>query len=420
MRLVGSFGGPRAPPALFCALGRGIWTKPGVERTRGQVQTELLECDRQRQAKATTQAVKLALDDCRNQITRRLQQWQVQKEARQLRQDAEAAIRKKLEEARSVQEQVLQRLQAKLGEERAKADHSAAEAQVLRRECAALREAQLSAERAAAEAQALWRKCAAQLRREAQLSAEREKALAQRQASAQQQALEQVQRQLQEESTKAERERAESQREARAERGRQEERARAERGRQEERARAERGRQEERAMAERVEDVIVPEFRPDSPTLWTHLEYTHHNRRCRKASVFIGLISAVAKEGFTAGQPQFTVRVIEPKVLLMIGVATADAPRIGDATYQHGVFLYHGNGHVYSVDNLKQPYTAENCFLAGCRVTMRLDFAKGTAAYEVDGRALGVVPCPLPKGPLYPAVLFHNAGQEVEFVPSTS
>lgn len=61
-------------------------------------------------------------------------------------------------------------------------------------------------------------------------------------------------------------------------------------------------------------------------TLSTHLEYTHHNRRCRKASVFIGLISAVAKEGFTAGQPHFTVRVIEPKVLLMIGVATADAP----------------------------------------------------------------------------------------------
>eukprot|EP00667_Euglena_gracilis_P021729 EG_transcript_23910 len=80
----------------------------------------------------------------------------------------------------------------------------------------------------------------------------------------------------------------------------------------------------------------------------------------------------------------------------------------------------------------KKRYAASKPFRAGSRVTMRLDFDKGTASYEVDGVDLGVVEgLTLPKGPLYPAVLFWgrflvsyqfthsaDAAGEAEFVPS--
>lgn len=42
---------------------------------------------------------------------------------------------------------------------------------------------------------------------------------------------------------------------------------------------------------------------------------------------------------------------------------------------------------------------------------MRLDFANRTAAYEVDGRDLGVVKAPLPEGPLFPAIISHTPTQ---------
>eukprot|EP00667_Euglena_gracilis_P007606 EG_transcript_7685 len=154
----------------------------------------------------------------------------------------------------------------------------------------------------------------------------------------------------------------------------------------------------------------IPQFQPEPPVIGLH--YSHENRRCRKVGGGNGYVLALAKEGFTAGQPQFTVHVVNPGVNLMVGVAVANAPRTG----LHGLFLQHCNGYVYSQNNFGQQFTTANCFPAGSNVTMRLDFATGTASYEVDGRALGLAPCRLPPGPLYPAVVFQYDGTEVEFV----
>eukprot|EP00667_Euglena_gracilis_P034479 EG_transcript_60096 len=106
---------------------------------------------------------------------------------------------------------------------------------------------------------------------------------------------------------------------------------------------------------------------------------------------------AVAREGFMAGQPQFTVHVVSPGGRLYIGVAVANAPRTG-GPHRHGLFLL-CNGRILSQNNFYQRLTTPNCFPAGSNVTMRLDFEKGTASYEVDGRSLGLPTCRLPPGP---------------------
>eukprot|EP00667_Euglena_gracilis_P031148 EG_transcript_44502 len=65
----------------------------------------------------------------------------------------------------------------------------------------------------------------------------------------------------------------------------------------------------------------IPEFQPEPPVAGLH--YSHGNRRCRKAGNSSTYVLAVAKEGFTSGQPQFTVHVVNP-ANLMIGVAVAN------------------------------------------------------------------------------------------------
>eukprot|EP00667_Euglena_gracilis_P004829 EG_transcript_4858 len=158
---------------------------------------------------------------------------------------------------------------------------------------------------------------------------------------------------------------------------------------------------------------LIPEFHPEPTFLGLHC--THENRRCRKVGASNACVLAVAKEGFMAGQPQFTVHVINPGVNLLVGVAVANAPRTGQP-YWHGLFLQHANGYIASQNEFQRQLTTAKCFPAGSKVRMRLDFEKGTASYEVDGRALGLAPCRLPPGPLYPAIVFYYDGSEVEFV----
>eukprot|EP00667_Euglena_gracilis_P014777 EG_transcript_15331 len=165
--------------------------------------------------------------------------------------------------------------------------------------------------------------------------------------------------------------------------------------------------EEERARTQQIMEqlagrVLVPEFCPD-PAI-PKLEYSHDNRRCRYTGEKTDILSAVASCGFTSGRQQFTV-LVETE-LLYIGVAMANAPRTGREALWQGVFLFCKDGGVYTQNGYGQLYIAKS-FKAGSRVTMRLDFDKGTASYEVDGVDLGVVQgLTLPKGPLYPAVVF--------------
>eukprot|EP00667_Euglena_gracilis_P018952 EG_transcript_20233 len=130
--------------------------------------------------------------------------------------------------------------------------------------------------------------------------------------------------------------------------------------------------------------------------------------------------SAVAKEGFAAGQQQFTVHVIETMCKICIGVAVANATRNGRATIQQGVFLEGHTGTVTAPGMNNTLYAADKPVRAGSRVTMRLDFDNRTASYEVDGVDLGVVEgLTLPEGPLHPAVVFFGPGTgEAEFLPA--
>eukprot|EP00667_Euglena_gracilis_P014885 EG_transcript_15441 len=157
----------------------------------------------------------------------------------------------------------------------------------------------------------------------------------------------------------------------------------------------------------------VPEFNPEPPV--TGLECSCNNRRCCSKVGADGWVSMVAKEGFTTGHQQFTVHLINAATHLSVGVATANAPRTGNP-YYHGLFLNVFNGYIVSLNNFQQGWTT-GPLPAGSHVTMHVDFTAGTASYTVDGRDLGNAPCPLPPGPLYPAVLFYRGGQEVEFVP---
>eukprot|EP00667_Euglena_gracilis_P029247 EG_transcript_38409 len=144
---------------------------------------------------------------------------------------------------------------------------------------------------------------------------------------------------------------------------------------------------------------LVPEFRPD-PAL-TALTYSQDHRRCRySGEYFFWKNAAVANEGFTAGRQQFTVPYI--------GVAVANAPRAGREMLRQGVFL-EWDGTIYTPECSGRSYTTAKPFRAGSRVTMRLDFDRGTASYEVDGVDLGMVKgLILPEGPLYPAVVFDK------------
>eukprot|EP00667_Euglena_gracilis_P007593 EG_transcript_7668 len=163
--------------------------------------------------------------------------------------------------------------------------------------------------------------------------------------------------------------------------------------------------------------ALLPQFQRDPPV--PGLVYSQCNRRCRRDDDGNKYLLAMAKEGFASGQQQFTVCVIQPA--LFIGVAI-EAPSKNFTTgepHGHGIFLCHSTGIISGQNGSSQQYTTENCFPAGCLVTMQLNFAKGTASYEVDGRDLGVVECPLPKGPLFPAVLFCEGNGEVEFAPAT-
>eukprot|EP00667_Euglena_gracilis_P010858 EG_transcript_11060 len=133
----------------------------------------------------------------------------------------------------------------------------------------------------------------------------------------------------------------------------------------------------------------IPQFHPEPTVVGLH--YSHENRRCRKVGGGLGWVMAVAKEGFTLGQPRFTVHVVNPSANFLVGVAVANAPRTGEP-YWHGLFLQHCDGYIASQNKFHQPLTTPNCLPAGSKVTMRLDFEKGTASYEVDGRALGRAP----------------------------
>eukprot|EP00667_Euglena_gracilis_P010168 EG_transcript_10344 len=155
-----------------------------------------------------------------------------------------------------------------------------------------------------------------------------------------------------------------------------------------------------------------PEFQPDPPL--PGLQHSNHNRRCRKAGGPGGYVSAVAKEGFAAGQQQFTVHIIHSGNFVHVGVSTAHSPRTGDL-YSYGIYL-NANGTVFSVNKFQQQYSTTP-FSDGSHVTVKLDFANGTASFEVDGRDLGALELPLPKGPLYPTVLLNNVSDEAEFVP---
>eukprot|EP00667_Euglena_gracilis_P019358 EG_transcript_20728 len=157
----------------------------------------------------------------------------------------------------------------------------------------------------------------------------------------------------------------------------------------------------------------VPVFQPH-PRL-RGLQYSPDLRRCRRGRGAAEWLSAIARDGLEGGRPQFTVRVVDPGGHLMVGVALADASRT-NVPYYLGLFLSSANGLVYSTD-CSLTYTTKGCFPSGCRVTMRLDFAAQTASYEVDGQNLGVVPCLLPTGPLYPALVLYDAGEEAEFMP---
>eukprot|EP00667_Euglena_gracilis_P007564 EG_transcript_7647 len=165
-----------------------------------------------------------------------------------------------------------------------------------------------------------------------------------------------------------------------------------------------------------VYGIPIPVFRPDPVR---GLQYGCADRLCRRANNAGGYVSAVAKEGLTAGQAQFTVHVLQPGAELLIGVAKAQAPRTGATICYQGVFLSHQSGYIHALKSPDPRYTDRGCFPAGCTVTMRLDFDAKTASYDVDGRDLGTVPCPLPQGPLLPAVIFKNSGA-VQFVPALS